>query len=74
MSKNKHQYIKIGKKQMDRLSKISDLIDSIPEISRQGDEDLLKEKIKELLEDDLDLFDEVIMEIRKEKIEKIRNK
>lgn len=33
---------------MDRLSKISDLIDSIPEISRQDDEDLLKEKIKEL--------------------------
>lgn len=46
----------------------------IPEEYNNLDRDRKKEKIKELLEDDLDLFDEVIMEIRKEKIEKIRNK
>ena len=48
---------------------------NIPQVTyNMLDREEKKGKIRLMLEEDPDLFDEVMMEIRKEKIEKIRNK
>jgi hypothetical protein len=38
-----------------------------------SDRDRKKEEIKELIKEDMELFDEIMMELRKEKIQKIKN-